>query len=116
MNEEQQNKDTANIQRAVKSILQCRKVQRRNARAEKSKLYWIFDPSIHETHRIMPRATEQEYQRMRIRYFFSWEGLSKFLLAPVFKIGLTSGIVTPFVARIYIALKETFGSFLGHMF
>jgi hypothetical protein len=64
----------------------------------------------------MPRTTEQEYRRNRIRYFFSWEGLSKFLLAPVFNIGLTSVIITPFIARVYIALGETFGSFFGHMF
>ncbi len=95
---------------------QWQKNQRRHARVENSKLYWIFDPRIHESHRIAPRATEQEYLRMRIRYFFSWEGLSKFLLAPVFNIGLTSVIITPFIARAYIALRETFGSFFGHMF
>jgi hypothetical protein len=95
---------------------QWQKNQRRHARVENSKFYWIFDPRIHESHRIEPRATEQEYLRMRIRYFFSWEGLSKFLLAPVFKIGLTSVIITPFIARVYIALGETFGSFFGHMF
>ena len=83
---------------------QWQKDQRRRARAEKSKFYWISDPRIGESHRISPRATEQEYQRMRIRYFFSWEGLSKFLLAPVFKIALTSVIITPFIAHVCIAL------------
>src|SRR6266478_4044475 len=68
---------------------QWQKNQRRHARVENSKLYWIFDPRIHESHRIAPRATEQEYLRMRIRYFFSWEGLSKFLLAPVYTIHRT---------------------------
>jgi hypothetical protein len=95
---------------------QWQKRQQRLARIEKSRLYWVFDPRLEETHRIRARETKQAYRRMRIRYFFSWEGLSKFLLAPVFNISLTSVIITPFIAHVWIALRETFGSFFGHMF
>jgi hypothetical protein len=46
------------------------KEEKRRDRLEKSKLYWIFDPKIKETHRIKPRDTEQTYHRDNIRYFF----------------------------------------------
>ena len=93
-----------------------RRRQKYLAKIEKSRLYWIFDPSIEEIHRIGTRETKQAYRRMRIRYFFSWEGLSKFLLAPVFKIGLTSIVVTPFIAKVYILSKEALGSFYNYKF
>jgi hypothetical protein len=89
------------------------KEERRRDRLEKSKLYWIFDPKIKETHRIKPRDTEQTYQRANIRYFFSWEGLSKFLLAPFFKVGLTSIIFTPFIASIYNSFGGKLEAYLG---
>jgi hypothetical protein len=116
MNEQQENKYRINIQRWRERCQQWAKRQRRNARIEKSKLYWICDSGLEEVYRISPRETEQAYRRMRIRYFFSWEGLSKFLLAPVFKVGLTSVIVTPFVASVYISLQKVFGSFFTHKF
>jgi hypothetical protein len=53
---------------------------------------------------------------MKIRYFVSWEGLSKFLLAPVFKVGLTSIIVTPFLAHAYIFLRKILHSHFHHSF
>ena|SRR6266545_2421406 len=79
-------------------------------------LFWIFDFQLHEVYRIRVRETAQAYRRMKIRYFFSWEGLSKFLLAPVFKIGLTSVIITPFFASIYISIREVFGPFFHNPF
>ena len=95
---------------------QWRREQQYFARIEKSKLYWIFDPRIEEIHRIGARETKQAYNRMRIRYFFSWEGLSKFLLAPVFKVGLTSIVVTPFLANIYIFSRDALGSIYDFKF
>jgi|SRR6266850_3207714 len=97
-------------------VRQKQKDKRRCARIKKSKLYWIFDPRLHETHEISMRDTEQAFRRMKIRYFFSWEGLSKFLLAPVFKIGLTSIIVTPFLASVYISFREVFSPFFDYKF
>lgn len=82
-------------------------------RDEKSTLYWIFDPKIEETHRIRPRDTQQTYQRANVRYFFSWEGLSKFLLAPFFKVGLTSIIFTPFIASVYNSFGGKLETYLG---
>lgn len=67
-------------------------------RDEKSILYWIFDTKIKETHRIRPRDTQQTHQRDNIRDFFSWEGLSKRLLAPFFKVGLISSIIIPIIS------------------
>jgi len=74
-----------------------------------SAFYWVFDPELDETYRTYNTGYEETaraYRRMKIRYFFSWEGLSKFLLTPVFKIGLTSIVVTPFIASMYIYLRE----------
>jgi hypothetical protein len=79
-------------------------------------LFWIFDSKLDEIYRIQVRETAQKYRRMKIRYFFSWEGLSKFFLAPVFKVGLTSILVTPFIASIYISLLSTFGSLFNYRF
>jgi hypothetical protein len=79
-------------------------------------LFWIFDSQLHEVYRISVRETAQAYRRMKIRYFFSWEGLSKFLLAPVFKIALTSLIVTPFIASAYISVREALGPFFDYPF
>jgi hypothetical protein len=93
---EQQWKELAREQR------QWRRDQWLRAIIENFPLFWIFDPQLDEIFRISVRETAQEYRRMKIHYFFSWEGLSKFLLAPIFKVGLTSILVTLFIASIYI--------------
>jgi hypothetical protein len=77
------------------------------------KLYWVFDSRIEETHNTRPRDTHQTYQRANIRYFFSWEGLSKFLLAPVFKVGLFSIVITPMIASIYNSFGGKLVTYLG---
>ncbi len=80
---------------------------------EKTKIYWVFDPRIEETHKIKNRNTQEAYQRANIRYFFSWEGLSKFLLAPVFKVGLASIVITPIIASVYTSFGEMLETYLG---
>lgn len=95
---------------------QWRRDQWLNAIIENFPLFWIFDPYLDEVYRFSVRETAQAYRRNKIRYFFSWEGLSKFLLAPVFKIGLTSIIVTPIIANAYISLRATFGPFFDYKF
>jgi hypothetical protein len=80
-------------------------------RIEKSMFYWIFDPKIKETHRIRPRDTRQAYFRDNIRYFFSWEGLSKLLHAPFLQIGLLSSFITS-IAGIYSSFGGKLESYL----
>ncbi len=107
---EQQWKELARAQR------EWRREQWLRAIIENFPLFWVFDSRLHETHQVEVRETAQAYRRMKIRYFFSWEGLSRFLLAPVFKVGLTSIIVTPFIAHAYIALRKIFRSHFHYSF
>jgi hypothetical protein len=95
---------------------QWRRDQWLRAIIENFPLFWIFDSQLHEIYRTKVRETAQEYRRMKIRYFFSWEGLSKFLLAPVFKVGLTSILVTPFIASIYISLRGVLSPLFHYSF
>lgn len=57
-------------------------------------------------------GTRPAYKVWQLQRFLRWESLSKLIGAPVFKVALTSVLVTPILASIYVYIEKTFGAFI----